>query len=41
MVILNRYKKAKYKVLKVILQKLRDLEEEIQADLRVLEDLLG
>ena len=34
MVIFNRYKKVKYKVSKLILQKLQDLEEEIQADLR-------
>lgn len=34
MVIFNQYKKVKYKVSMVILQKLRDLEEEIEADLR-------
>jgi hypothetical protein len=40
MVIFNLYKTVKYKVSKVILQKLRDLEEVIEAYLRVLEELL-
>jgi hypothetical protein len=41
MVIFNGYKKVKYKVSKVILQKLRDLEEEIQENLGALGELLG
>ncbi len=41
MVIFNRYKKVKYKVSKVILQKLRDLEEEIKDDLLAPRELLG
>ncbi len=40
MVIFNGYKKVKYKVSVVILQKLRVFEEEIQADLCALEEFL-